>query len=1112
MIKSDFRGLIQPRPGNSVAILIFSLLTLFLGLGHAQVSTASLNGTVQDNTGAVIPGANVAVVQTQTDFKTEAVSGPDGSFRISSIPVGPYVVRVNKDGFARYEQKGIVLTVGQVATIQVSMTVGAQTQDVVVSAEAPAVESTNSTIQSVVDENVVSNLPLNGRNPAALMYTAPGITDATLNPQGTNPNSTVAGGALSDESAPTTNGVRPGGTYFSLDGAGNIDPFNVIGGPFPNPDATQEFSVVSGSYGSRYVSAPGGAVNIVTKSGTNQIHGSVFEFLRNGFFNAENYFATTPDTLKRNQFGFAAGGPILKNKLFAFGSYQQTLIRAQSLVNAYVGIVTPTENMQKGQFRSLITGDIVQLPMSMVTTNLMKYIPPPNYSLGGNLAYYNTSVPNDTNDPQWIAKIDYNLGQHRLFARYFSEHTTTPADAMRDSSDTASGKNALTAAGGNSGFWDTMALGDTWSSKAGSWIVDARGSWTKGDNKGYAGSDLAALSLTKLGATGVTDGVYPALPTFYALGGLFTSANSYAENPRTSWDFSVDVMHPLRKHELSFGTDFRFIGMNQQNYTGQNPAFVFVGLNSLFTGYGPLDNNGYADLILGRPYEWLQADGNFSKINGKLFGVYAEDKYRVTSRMTLTGGLRWDPYLPYVPENNHIDCWDPGQQSTVFTNAPAGLIYPGDKGCTAGGTPSKYGIIQPRLGIAYRLDDKGNTALRAGWGMYSTQFQLISLLGFSAPPFVRNFLQVQPVSFTSIDDPWTSQGLPNPFEGGFYDANYQPPSDVSFDVAKKIGFSPSAIDRNFRPAYVNQWTLSLQHAFSNSDSMELAYVGTQGVHISQSYDSNLPVYNGDSVHPGSTRPFASEGLSQLLTLVSNSTSNYNGLNATYHHRAKGALDLVAAFNWSKCLDDGSAPPSTAGAFGATGVGDNSVANGGYLPRVRYGRCDFDQNVTFRTTMVWNSPDLKGNGTLLRAVAGSWTVSGLVVADAGQPFSITDSANNSQTGLGLDRADWNPTRAPVYVNGKLNAAAFQANAPGTYGNVQRNSFRSPSWVHIDPAVMKTFPLGTERLHLMFRAEAFNVLNHPNLYGPGSDLNSPSGFGVISSARDPRILQFSLKLLF
>ena len=1091
---------------------LLGVLAMILALpGLAQVSTATLNGTVQDNTGAVISGAKVAAIQTQTNFATETVSGPDGSFRLPSIPVGPYVLRVTKEGFSKYEQAGIVLTVGQVATLQISMSVGAQTQDVVVTAEAPAVESTNSTIQTVVEENVVSNLPLNGRNPAALMYTAAGITDATLNPIGTNPNSTVAGGALSDESAPTTNGVRPGGTYFSLDGAGNVDPFNVIGGPFPNPDATQEFSVVSGSYGARYVSAPGGAVNIVTKSGTNQIHGSAFEYIRNGFFNAENYFATVPDTLKRNQFGFAAGGPILKNKLFAFGSYEQTLIRAQTLINDYVGIVTPTENMQKGQFKSAITGQSVQLPMSTVAANLMKYIPPPNYSLGGNLAYYNTTVPNKTDNPQWVAKLDYNLGQHRLFARYFTEHTNTPADEMRSSSETSSGKNALTAQGFSSGFWDDLAFGDTWSSKSGSWIVDARASWMKANNAGGAAKSLADLSLTKLGGTGVSDGVYPSLPTFYALGGLFASGSSYGQNVRTSWDYSVDAMHPFRKHELSFGTDFRFVGLNQTNLTGQNPAFVFVGLNSLFTGYGPLDNNGYADLILGRPYEWLQADGNFSKINGHLFGLYAEDKYRASSRLTLTGGVRWDPYIPYAPEKNHMDCWNPGQQSHVFTNAPLGLIYPGDAGCSAGGTTSKYLMIQPRVGVAYRLDQSGNSAVRAGWGMYSTQFQLISLLGFSAPPFVRSFLQVQPVTQTSIDAPWTSQGLTDPFAGGFYDASYQPPSSVSFDVAKAIGFSPSAIDRNFKPAYVNQWTLSLQHAFKSSESIELAYVGTQGIHIAQSYDSNLPVYNGDSAKPGSTRPYASEGLGQLLTLVSNSTSSYNGLNATYHHRSKGGLDLVSAFNWSKCLDDGSMPPSTAGAFGATGVGDNSVADGAFLPAVRRGRCDFDQNLTFRTTAVWNSPELKGRNLALRAIAGSWIVSGLFVADAGQPFSITDSAGNSQTGLGLDRADWNTTQAPAYVNGKLNAAAFQKNAPGTYGNVQRNSFRSPNLVHIDPAVMKTFPLGTERLHFMFRAEAFNLLNHPNFYAPGSDLNS-TGFGLTGSARDPRILQFSGKLLF
>ena len=1117
MFSGILRGVVQLRSIRLIAILMFSLLTLLSGtLSRAQLSSASLNGTVQDKTGALIPDAKIVVTQTQTNFTTDTVSGPDGVFRVPSIPVGPYVIRVTKDGFDDYEQSGLVLSVGQIATLQISLTVGSATQNVVVTAQAPAVDSTTPTIQNVVDEQTVVDLPLNGRNPATLTYTTPGVTNAALNGTGTNANSTVMGGgaALSDESAPTTNGVRPGGTYFSLDGADNVDPYSVIGGPFPNPDATQEFSVVTGSYGARYVSAPGGAVNIVTRSGTNQFHGSVFEFIRNGYFNAENYFATTPDTLKRNQFGFAAGGPILKDKLFVFGSYQETLIRSQTLIDSYVGIVTPTENMQAGQFKSAVTGGIVQLPVSTVAGNLMKYIPPPNYAPpGGAFAYYNASVPNDTNSPEWLVKVDYNLGQHRLFGRYFSEHTSTPAEQMTKSAFTSSGFNALSAQGFSSGFWDNFALGDTWTSKSASWIVDARGSYLKADSAGGAASSLSALSITALGATGVTDSVSPALPVFYSLGSFFAGANAYGATPRTAWSYNVDVIHPFRKHELSFGTNLQFVGLNETNYSGQNPAFVFVGLKSLFS-VGPLDNNSFADLILGYPYEFNQADGNFSKNNGKLFGLYVEDKYRVSERMTLTGGLRWDPYFPFVPAAGHIDCWHPGQQSQVFTNAPAGLVYPGDPGCSSGGTPTKYQVWQPRIGIAYRLDQKGNTALRAGWGMYSTQFAQVGLLGFSAPPFVRDFLIVHsPFDLNqSIDAPWTSMGDPNPFAAGFHDASYKPPSDVSFASAETIGFASSAIDRNFRSAYVEQWSLSLQHAFTPSDSMELAYIGTQGIHIAQSYDANLPVYNGNAANPGSTRPYGSEGLTQILTLVSNSTSNYNGLNATYRHHGKGGIDFVSAFNWSKCLDDGSQPPSTSGVFGATGLGDNLVANGPYLPGARYGRCDFDENLTFRNTVVWNTPDLKGENKVLRAVAGSWIVSGLVVADAGQPFSVTDSSDNSQTGLGLDLADRVPN-TPAYVKGKLNYAGFTANAPGTYGNSGRNAFRSDNYVDVDTAVMKTFPLGTERVHLMFRAEAFNLLNHPNFEPPNSNYNSPpTSFGLVTGARDPRILQFSLKVLF
>jgi hypothetical protein len=397
--------------------------------------------------------------------------------------------------------------------------------------------------------------------------------------------------------------------------------------------------------------------------------------------------------------------------------------------------------------------------------------------------------------------------------------------------------------------------------------------------------------------------------------------------------------------------------------------------------------------------------------------------------------------------------------------------------------------------------------------MYSTQFAQIGLLGFSAPPFVRDFLLVHnPFDLNqSIDAPWTSMGDTDPFAGGFQNASYKPPSDVSFASAAAIGFAASAIDKNFRSAYVEQWSLSLQHAFTNYDSVELAYIGTNGVHIAQSYDANLPVYNGDAANPGSTRPYGSEGLTQILTLVSNSTSNYNGLNATYRHHGKAGIDLVSAFNWSKCLDDGSQPPSTSGTFGATGVGNNLVPNGAYTPGERYGRCDFDESVTFRNTVVWNTPDLKGQNRFVRTVAGSWILSGLVAADAGQPISVTDSANNSQTGLGLDLADRVPN-TPAYVKGKLNYAGFSANEPGTYGNSGRNAYASPSYVDVDTAIMKMFPLGTERVHLMFRAEAFNLLNHPNFLPPASDYNTPANFGLVSGARDPRILQFSLKVLF
>jgi hypothetical protein len=585
--------------------------------------------------------------------------------------------------------------------------------------------------------------------------------------------------------------------------------------------------------------------------------------------------------------------------LFIFGSYQDLIQRQPRIINQIVG----TDAEQQGHMTSAITGQTVIVPISTVSANVLKYVPKANaYTPGTNVKnYYNATIPGAYDEPQGVLRLDYQLGQHRLFARYFGDYVSVPANGMVN--------NALTATQGNRKSWETVAIGDTWSSKSGGWVVDTQASGVRVRASNYNSPSLSGLNIQALGAKNIYPGVVPTMPVLFAFDGFIVGGGATSRFPRTSWDYNLNVLHPFGKHELSFGTNFRAVSLNESNDSGQNPAFVFFGLTSTIF-FGPLTDNPFADFLMGTPLEFVQADGIYSKVDGKLFGTFVEDKYRASSRLTLTGGLRWDPYFPFTPENNHLDCWNPGQKSGVFTNAPLGLVYPGDSGCSAGGATTKYMMVQPRVGLAYKLDNNGSMALRAGWGMYATQAQLQSLVGFSAPPFVRSFVEINP--FQSVDDPYGSNGVSNPFADGFHNASYKPASDVAFPVS--TGFGVSAIDRRFQPAYTEQWTLSLQKAFTRSDSVELAYVGTQSVHVGQTYDVNLPVY-GPGASQGNEnkrRPYYSEGLEKIAVLRSDATGQYNGFNATYNHRGRGGLDLSTSFNWSKCLDDGSQPATTGG--------------------------------------------------------------------------------------------------------------------------------------------------------------------------------------------------------
>ena len=1066
-------------------LLAFMALVLCFGSvrAHSQVATAQINGSVHDQTDALVPGAQVTATQTSTGVQTVVNSNRDGLFVLQSLAIGPYTISVTAPGFRTFQQTQLVLSVGQQLTLDVKLLLGASDQTVTIMASAVAVDTTTPTQQSVVEQRTIQDLPLDGRNPADLEYTVAGVNNGALNLTFTTGSSTIkeADSSNPQESAPSVHGARPGGTYFSMDGANNTDPWTVVGGPFPNPDATGEFSVVTGTYGARYVSAPGGAVNIVARSGANDIHGTVFEFIRNGAVNAENAISQVPDILKRNQFGFAAGGPIKRDKLFVFASYQGTITRYSTPGVAYV----PTASQRTGNFGTF------QIPTSMISPAIQKYLA--NVPLGdpvtGKVSY---QTPDNSTDKQALIKFDYVLKDHRLFARAFYDRYIQPG------SDPTAAGGILAESPGVTQPWTSFAVGDNWSH--GKWLIQSRASFVQALADQNVHTNLSTYS--GLGITGMTGTLpSPGYSLFYILNGFEGNSGSVTRFPRKEFEFADDAFATLGKHQISFGVNYRYVRANEVNLSDENPIAVFVGVNSLIDGlYGIIPHatqNAMADFILGQPYQFIQADGIFANVGGNLIGFYGEDTYHASDHLSITAGLRWDPFLPYNVAGQRITCFVPGEQSQKYANSFPGEVFPGDPNCPNNGARASYNQFQPRVGLAYGFDG-GKSSLRAGFGLYDLQAPLQPYAKFSGQPFTRTYSLSGP-GF-KIDNFWPSTAYKtDPFASGFQGPNFVPPSTTAFVP----GLTLATFDTNMRPAYIQQWSLSLQHLFTSTDSLELAYNGTAGVHLPINESLNTPVYTGSPTtsttgNEAARRPYTNFGI--VGDLTSAATSSYNGLDVTYKHEGK-FVRVNSVFTWSKALDDNSAP-----GFGSSVSIPNTNHN------FRRGRSDYDQNLVSRTTGTFVLPSLHSSNAFTRSVLGSWTASGLVILDAGQPFSVGDGADNSFTGLGIDYAD-RVANQPVYLNGRLNLNAFTTNAPGTFGNSGRNAYRGPAYLDVDTALMKSFPVWRES-NLLFRIEAFNLLNHPNYFPPNSTYSptAQATFGIPTNARDPRILQAAVKINF
>src|SRR3989441_3468707 len=795
-------------------------------------ATAQISGTVKDASGAVLPGVEITVTQTATGAKRSTVSNETGNYVLASLPLGPYMLEAALPGFKTYLQSGIVLQVDASPIINVVLQVGQVSEQVEVQANAALVETQRTAIGQVVTNQQIAELPLNGRDPHELIFLAgmaltPGV--GSMNSIRNYPTVVVS-----------VAGGNGDGVSYLLDGSIWQDPYNSLSMPLPFPDALQEFKVETSAMPAQYGFHATATVNAVTKSGSNEFHGDLFEFVRNAIFNARDAFAAERDTVKRNQFGGVIGGPIKKDKLFFFGGYQRTSLRSDGIQNtAFI----PTPAALNGDFTALASpacnsGRQVNLPSNLgfvdnkispsalnpVAVKIAKTFPVSNDPCGRTL--YGLVANQD--EDLVTSKVDYTISaKHSIFGRFM-------LGSLKQGS-TYDGSNPLSI--NNYGFKDFdygFNLGDTYligNNIVNSLriaanrtnivkIVDNYKSWADfGANVSPLAGNVIAIS-TPAGSA-------------FLLGGGAASPGAQHNGPMPS--VVEDLSWIKGSHQFGFGGA---IYQQRLNY--------WSGTNGVGTARFDGSTTGLAlgDFLIGRPVTFNQ--GTVYGFYTRQFydSLYAQDNWKVTPRLTLNYGLRWEPYLaPYNNrgENEHFDpaLFTQNVHSKVFTNAPAGLVFPGDPQYTSGKyiNGPVWDKFFPRVGLAWDPEGKGRTTIRAGYGMYGDRAMMLAgtQVYFSAP-FGNNVS----VAGANLTNPWANVAGGNPLAAlaslqgvGVYDHNIPFPLNGTYVNTKM---------KDFQPVYMNQWNLSIQRQFGRDWLVSANYLGNNTIHMITTENINPAQY------------------------------------------------------------------------------------------------------------------------------------------------------------------------------------------------------------------------------------------------------------------------------
>jgi len=1129
----------------------------------AQSSVSQVSGSVRDPLGAAIPDAAVLIRNTATNEVRTVQTDDRGEYRIPSLPVGPYQLEVKKQGFSTFIQNGIELVVNTNPDIVVTLKVGSVDQQIEITAGASMVEAHDTAITQVINGDEVVDLPLNGRQPTDLIA----LSGAAVNTAG-------AGGNVNTLDYPTAvaysvAGSQANATNYYLDGAPNLDYRTDVGLPMPFPDALAEFSLGISSMPANLGAHPGGAVNAVTKSGTNSYHGSAFEFVRNGILDATT--RTFPsvtgaiakgvrDTLVRNQFGGTFGGPVKKDKIFFFGGYQGTL------TNATVGATTttvPTVAERNGDFTAalsapcqvqtiksafvtspgsnIIQPSLLQTPSALLAAKVLALIPSGAYDACGDYTFQ--GPPTITSEHQGVGRLDWQrTAKDSLFARYYFTRFVQPSQFTNG--------NLLSSSGvGLSDLVQTLVLGDTH-------IVGSHGLNTlrgtfdrtatvRTSNPGIP--NLCSLGMQATCPLVNQISAYPAAGASPKPGFLgYDFENSFGGTESISWTRG--------RHQLDAGFTFIHVQMNNDGLFQVNPGP---------TWNGNITGNTVADYVTGNVDGYSQGNGQLGRDGQNQPSAYVQDNWKILSRLQITAGLRWDPFLPQHTKYGQTAAftlagYQAGTVSKQFINSPPGMTYPGDPGFNGKSpTNSHYAEFAPRVGFVWDITGKGTQTLRLGYGVfYDTTILWNTMHIVLNPPFGET------LSFTPLTVA-QGGGFANPFFGQVggnpFPTPLTPSSTFTFPTNGAYVFE----NQSNKPTNVQQYNLAYQIQVGKNTKVSASYLGNKGTHIwlgrsqnsaqylsqygtslpctlqygSQSY--TFPVCNApsqknstatvngvtasnvnarralNSINPN----YGPQLAGGLITEFADGDSAYNALLVSVEQRMTHGFSVLTNYTWGRCMDDGE-----------VGQDITNVYSNPNNPKMDWGNCTYNRKGIFNLSVLAKTPKFQEKA--LRYLASDWNTSAIFTASTGSNYNMLVGYDYSLTGIGLDRPNIvaNPNVAgPVAANpvctapstvhtirNWYNPCAFMSQTFGTFGTERRNDMVGPANWNLNMAVWRTFSL-PENVKVDFRVEGFNALNHTQISNPNATLLTTSNTsnvaaGIITSGAAPRILQLAAKVNF